>query len=112
MVVVRYDDGLTRLCTEEYEEPHTRNLKRMCMHLTNYAVNKGNDKFVYNTDADSDGVGSKRSLVWFRRWLAEQGHDVDVVWRRIDHMIIKTLISVQVRHRAWVWRARAPVALR
>lgn len=105
-----FDDGLTRLCTEKYQEPHSRNLTNMCMHLTNYAVNKGNDNFVFNKSADEDGVGSKRSLIWFRQWMRDNGHDVDLVWRRIEHMINKTLISVQVRPapgaRVW-WRSQA-----
>ena len=93
--VVRYDDGLTRLCTEKYKEPSNSNLKNMCMHLTNYAINKKNDKFEFNTNADADGQGSKRSLIWFKKWLAENGHDVDAMWRRLDDMLIKTLLSVQ-----------------
>jgi len=92
----RFEDGLTRLCTEKYEEPNNRNLTNMCMHLTNYAINKGNDNFVFNKNADEDGVGSKRSLVWFRNWLTENGHDSKMVFRRIGHMVNKTLISVQV----------------
>jgi len=32
------------------------------MHLTNYAINKGNPNFIFNNDADKDDVGHKKSL--------------------------------------------------
>lgn len=32
------------------------------MHLTNYAINKDAEEFVYNEDAKADNVGHKRSL--------------------------------------------------
>lgn len=32
------------------------------MHLTNYAVNKGNDKFIYNESDKDMTQGHKRSL--------------------------------------------------
>lgn len=36
------------------------------MHLTNYAINKDSEDFVFNEDAKRDDVGHKRSLraVW------------------------------------------------
>lgn len=41
-----FQDGLVRMCTEEYVKPNKHNLAMACMHLTNYAVNKHNDKFM------------------------------------------------------------------
>lgn len=32
------------------------------MHLTNYAINKLSDKFVFNNDEQDQNVGHKRSL--------------------------------------------------
>ena len=32
------------------------------MHLTNYAINKHHEDFVFNKDEDGDDVGHKRSL--------------------------------------------------
>ena len=49
----------------------------MCMHLTNYAVNKNSDKFVFNNSSDADDVGHKRSYSYVLRYLKEQGHDVE-----------------------------------
>ena len=57
-----YDDGLGRFATEEYIAPTSDNLENMCMHLTNYAINKDNPNFVFNKSADDDDVGHKRSL--------------------------------------------------
>ena len=57
-----YNDGLARFATEQYIQPSGKNLDNMCMHLTNYAINKGNSKFVFNTSEENDGEGHKRSL--------------------------------------------------
>jgi len=35
-----YDEGLARLATEPYQYPNPDNLENMCMHLTNYSINK------------------------------------------------------------------------
>jgi len=32
------------------------------MHLTNYAINKDSEEFVFNEDPNKDDVGHKRSL--------------------------------------------------
>ena len=60
------------------------------MHLTNYAINKGNPKFIFNNDSDKDDIGHKRSLSWFFKvisivkfrliviqYIKEQGHNTD-----------------------------------
>lgn len=39
-VRLQFNDGLVRLCTEEYVRPGSGNLDERCMHLTNYAINK------------------------------------------------------------------------
>ena len=57
-----YDDGLARFATEAYVAPTGKNLDNMCMHLTNYAINKGNPNFVFNTSEENDNQGHKRSL--------------------------------------------------
>lgn len=40
-----HKDGIARFCTEEYVEPKGSNMDNLYMHLTNYAINKNNDKF-------------------------------------------------------------------
>ena len=65
------------------------------MHLTNYAINRTSEKFVFNADASKADVGNKRSISWFLGWLKECGKDPRVVWDRIGHMIAKTLVAAQ-----------------
>ncbi|XP_078182927.1 tubulin polyglutamylase TTLL13 isoform X6 [Callithrix jacchus] len=50
-----YEEGLARFATTPYVKPSHNNLDNVCMHLTNYAINKHNENFV------RDGtVSSKR----------------------------------------------------
>lgn len=65
------------------------------MHLTNYAINKNSENFIFNEDASDDDIGHKRSLSFTWRYLREQGHDVDKLIKDIHGIIIKTLCSVQ-----------------
>lgn len=57
-----YEEGLARFATEPYTEPTKDNLKKQYIHLTNYAINKKNPKFIYNTSVKNMNVGHKRSL--------------------------------------------------
>ncbi len=58
-----YNDGLGRFATEQYVTPNKENLDDVCMHLTNYAINKDNPNFVFNENAEKDDVGHKRSFI-------------------------------------------------
>ena len=40
-----HEEGLARFATEPYEKPRYGNMDNMFVHLTNYSINKGNDKF-------------------------------------------------------------------
>jgi tubulin polyglutamylase TTLL6/13 len=53
---------LARLATEKYSVPSKTNIKKMCMHLTNYAVNKKNPKYIFNTSVNNMNTGHKRTL--------------------------------------------------
>ncbi len=63
-----YDDGFARFATEKYYfgQPFTSD---RYMHLTNYAVNKQNQKFIPNIDATKDNEGSKWSLVALKNYF-------------------------------------------
>jgi len=61
--VYLYNDGLGRFATEPYVNPNKDNLDDVCMHLTNYAINKDNPNFVFNENAEKDDVGHKRSFI-------------------------------------------------
>jgi len=90
-----FDDGLGRFATEEYVAPTSSNMENMCMHLTNYAINKDNPNFVFNESAKADNIGHKRSLKAVMKSLEEKGHDTKALWNEIKKMVIKTFCSVQ-----------------
>nr|XP_058140017.1 tubulin polyglutamylase TTLL6 isoform X2 [Dasypus novemcinctus] len=60
----------------------------ICMHLTNYSINKHSSNFIQ--DAHS---GSKRKLSTFNIHMETHGYNVEQIWRDIEDIIIKTIIS-------------------
>ena len=58
--VFLYKEGLARFATQDYVSPLGSNLNNLCMHLTNYAINKESEDFVQNSG--NDDAGHKRSL--------------------------------------------------
>lgn len=58
------------------------------MHLTNYSINKHSSNFIQ--DAHS---GSKRKLSTFNLYMESHGYNVEQIWRDIEDVIIKTIIS-------------------
>jgi hypothetical protein len=89
-----YDEGLARFATEKYTNLD-ESRKDHFVHLTNYAINKENAKFIRNQDAGQDGFGSKWSLGALKRWLQERGYPLDVIQRGIKDLIIKSFLSVE-----------------
>uniref|UniRef100_A0A3B4Z735 Tubulin tyrosine ligase-like family, member 6 n=1 Tax=Stegastes partitus TaxID=144197 RepID=A0A3B4Z735_9TELE len=75
--IFMFKEGLARFCTTKYNEPTHGNVDDVCMHLTNYSINKNSENFVRDED-----TGSKRKL-----------HNTDKMWNDIEDVIIKTLIS-------------------
>ena len=93
--IFMHDLGLARFATEEYQYPNHTNIKDLYMHLTNYAINKNSDKFIYNEDAEDADTGHKRSLQSIWRHIDENGGDSEKVIKEIENCIVKTIISVQ-----------------
>ena len=93
--VFLHTQGLARFATERYQPPQTLNLETVCMHLTNYAINKESRKFIFNLDQRRDDIGHKRSLAAVLRRLAALGHDTAALWQRLSALVAKTLCSVQ-----------------
>lgn len=60
------------------------------MHLTNYSVNKHNERFERNETEDK---GSKRSIKWFTEFLQANQHDVSKFWNDIS---VRLFCSVTV----------------
>ncbi|XP_033619003.1 tubulin polyglutamylase TTLL6 [Fukomys damarensis] len=83
-----YNEGLARFATTSYSQPCADNLDDICMHLTNYSINKHSSNFIQ--DAHS---GSKRKLSAFNVYMESQGYDVPRIWRAIEDLIVKTLIA-------------------
>ena len=90
-----YEEGLARFATEPYEPPSLENLDYECMHLTNYAINKFHEDFVFNKDEDGDDVGHKRSLTATFTTLQENGVDIDQLWEEIKDLIVKTILAIE-----------------
>ncbi|XP_076817564.1 tubulin polyglutamylase ttll6-like isoform X1 [Clavelina lepadiformis] len=86
--IFMYKEGLGRFATKKYCEPTNHNLDEVCMHLTNYAINKNSDDFIRD-----DVSGSKRKIATVCQWLDEHGYDVPKMWASIEDVVIKTLIS-------------------
>ncbi|XP_072310639.1 tubulin polyglutamylase TTLL11 [Eucyclogobius newberryi] len=84
-------EGLTRFCTEPYQEPSQKNLSHVFMHLTNYSLNVHSGNFVHS---DSQSTGSKRTLSSVLYRLASKGVDIKKVWSDIIALVIKTTIAV------------------
>ncbi|XP_071844447.1 uncharacterized protein [Apostichopus japonicus] len=83
-----FNDGLARFATMKYTEPTNGNVDDVCMHLTNYAINKHSSDFVRNDD-----TGSKRKTSTVNQWFDDHGYDKEKIWHDIHDVIIKTLIS-------------------
>eukprot|EP00002_Diphylleia_rotans_P004376 TRINITY_DN1319_c0_g2_i5.p1 TRINITY_DN1319_c0_g2~~TRINITY_DN1319_c0_g2_i5.p1 ORF type:complete len:1041 (+),score=232.86 TRINITY_DN1319_c0_g2_i5:50-3172(+) len=90
-----YKEGMARFCTETYQPPTDSNIENTYMHLTNYSINKFNDKFTSGANEENFGEGSKRTLSAMKSILTDRGIDWDALWAKIADIIIKTMISVQ-----------------
>ncbi|XP_068191686.1 tubulin polyglutamylase TTLL11 isoform X2 [Antennarius striatus] len=84
-------EGLTRFCTEPYQEPSQKNLSHVFMHLTNYSLNIHSGNFIHS---DSQSTGSKRTLSSVLYRLAAKGVDIKKVWSDIIALVIKTVIAI------------------
>ena len=90
-----FKEGLARLATEPYTYPSSCNLNNYFMHLTNYAINKNNDNFVFNNDAERTDIGHKRSLSFVWKYINDHGGDSEELQREIRECIVKTMCAVQ-----------------
>ncbi|VUZ45203.1 unnamed protein product, partial [Hymenolepis diminuta] len=84
-----YKDGLARFTTQPYREPTAANVGNVFLHLTNYAIQKHSEKFI----REDEEAGTKRRVTTVNCWFIEHGYDVDKIWRDIDDVILKVLMS-------------------
>lgn len=90
-----YKEGLARFATHEYNEPNISNYSDSFMHLTNYAINRHSEYYINNKFAARDHIGHKRSLTSVLKYLESRNEDVDGLLKKIDEIVIKTLIPLQ-----------------
>jgi tubulin polyglutamylase TTLL6/13 len=88
LTIFIYREGLARFATEKYSLEKGQ-FDNAYIHLTNYAINKQNERF--NEEED----GSKRKLSDILPLLDKAGIPSDKVITDIDDAIVKTLISIQ-----------------
>ena len=90
--IYRFNEGLTRFTTSNYNSDKNDR----CAHLTNYAVNKNNKNYVQNTQPfDIDYSSSKWTLTSLKQYLEEHDINSELIFNKIDDIIIKTLISCE-----------------
>lgn len=90
-----FREGIARFCTSKYT---LDKLKSRFSHLTNYSVNKANDRFVENADVDGAGnAGSKWSLTGLLQHLETSGvlRDPEKLKEQIREIICKTIIAAE-----------------
>lgn len=90
-----YNEGLTRFATEKYKLSDCKTNR--FAHLTNYSVNKKNEKFVNNTGVEEDGKGFKWSLSSLFKHLQAIQIDTELLWSRIYDVIIKSIIAGEAK---------------
>ena len=85
-----FQEGLARFASETYTSKINKNNKYM--HLTNYSINKKNEKFIKNENCEQDDFGYKWSLGAFCRHLEQVGIDMNLMWSRTYDVILKTIL--------------------
>eukprot|EP01022_Parablepharisma_sp_SALTPOND_P033262 TRINITY_DN88376_c1_g1_i1.p1 TRINITY_DN88376_c1_g1~~TRINITY_DN88376_c1_g1_i1.p1 ORF type:complete len:841 (+),score=76.53 TRINITY_DN88376_c1_g1_i1:279-2525(+) len=90
-----FKEGLARLATEAYVPPVGENIENLYVHLTNYAINKNSENFVFNTDSERADIGHKRSLTFLWEYIDKHGGDSTKLREEIKDCIVKTLCAVQ-----------------
>lgn len=90
-----YREGLTRLATVQYNSIPEDKMTSKFTHLTNYSINKLNPNFKVNEGENESGDASKISFKDTNAYLQKQGVDTDLLWRKIEDLIVKTILSVE-----------------
>ena len=90
--IYRFKEGLTRFAANKYN----LDMNDRCAHLTNYAVNKNNKNYIQNESPfEVDYNSSKWTLSSLKQFLEENGIKSDLIFDKIDDIIIKTFISCE-----------------
>jgi hypothetical protein len=92
--IYMFREGLARFATEPFSTS-PKDTSNPFIHLTNYSVNKSNDKFVKPQTASQDNVGSKWSMSALFRYLESQGQNVDQLIVDIQDVVVKAILSCE-----------------
>lgn len=86
-----YQEGLVRFASEQYKDSEFENT---FIHLTNYSINKKNEKFVQSSSYESE-ESNKWSFALLTKHLEAMGVNVSLLWSRIYDIILKVFISCE-----------------
>uniref|UniRef100_K7F566 Tubulin tyrosine ligase like 2 n=1 Tax=Pelodiscus sinensis TaxID=13735 RepID=K7F566_PELSI len=89
LTIYTYEEGLVRFATEKYD---LGSLDNVYAHLTNTSINKFGAS--YKKNKEGIGRGCKWTFSKFRSYL--RSHEVDdlLLWRRINNIVMLTLLAV------------------
>lgn len=76
------EEGLVRLCTEDYVKPNKSNFHKLLSHLTNFSLNKNSENYTNAEFLDQEELemASKRPLSSVLQTLAEESKiDSDLI---------------------------------
>ena len=90
-----YNEGMARFCTEDYQKPDGGNLKDLYSHLTNFTLNKDNDKYVNKEDFMEEDSGTKRLVSNVLKQL-ERDYDcgIEELWEKIEEVVVKSFLVI------------------
>ena len=87
-----YNQGLVRIASEKF----TLNMDKLntrYIHLTNTAVNKENNDYIFNDSINSE-KGNKWSLYAYKNYCQKMGIDFDTIFANIKDIVIKVVLSI------------------
>ncbi|SBS95216.1 tubulin--tyrosine ligase, putative, partial [Plasmodium malariae] len=84
--------GFARLCTEEYKKKK-RYICNTYIHLTNYSINKDNEKYIRKKNIH-DKNNNKQLLSDVFIYLKNIGYDIDDIWGQIKKITCLTSLAI------------------
>ncbi|CRG96521.1 tubulin--tyrosine ligase, putative [Plasmodium gallinaceum] len=84
--------GFARLCTEEYKKKK-RYICNSFVHLTNYSINKDNEKYIRKKNIH-DKNNNKQLLSDVFIYLKNNGYDIDDIWKQIKKISCLTSLAI------------------
>lgn len=87
------NEGMVRFCTEDYKRPGRDNVDNLCMHLTNFWVNKEHENYINPQEYGEENRASKRLFSKFiDQLIKDSNFDADKVKDEIILTIKKIII--------------------